>query len=116
MRAVLLVVASFIGAQTAQSSSFDAASIKVNNSGERRTTMRFLPGGRVEGTNRTLKLLIQAAFDVQPYQIIGGPLWIESDHFDIAATANQDVTQAQLRSMMRTLLADRFKLTTHRNT
>jgi uncharacterized protein (TIGR03435 family) len=96
--------------------SFDAASIKVNNSGERRTSMRSLPGGRVEGTNRTLKLLIQWAFDLLPVQIAGGPAWIESDRFDISATANAAVTPEQMHAMMRTLLADRFKLASHAET
>src|SRR5689334_9623520 len=96
--------------------SFDAASIKVNNSGERRTSIRSLPGGRVEGTNRTLKLLIQWAFDLLPVQIAGGPAWIESDRFDISATANAAVTPEQMHAMMRTLLADRFKLASHAET
>jgi len=92
---------------------FEAASVKVNRSGETRTSMRSLPGGRVEGTNRTLKLLIQNAFELQPFQIVGGPDWIDSARFDVAATANHDVTAAERASMMRALLADRFKLATH---
>ena len=75
--------------------------------------MRIMPGGRVEATNRTLKLLIQTAFEVQPFQIIAGPSWIDADRFDITATANADVTSSQARSMMQALLADRFKLQWH---
>jgi len=113
VRAVLLAVATLIAAQTPRSSSFDAASIKVNNSGERRTSMRFLPGGRIEATNRTLTLLIQTAFEVQPFQIVAGPSWIDTDRFDVTATANADVTSSQARSMIKALLADRFKLQWH---
>jgi uncharacterized protein (TIGR03435 family) len=100
-------------APTAGAFSFDAASIKVNNSGERPTSMRTLPGGRIEGTNRTLKLLIQNAFELQDFQIVGGPEWIDSARFDVVATANRDVTAAERSAMMRALLADRFKLATH---
>ena len=76
----------------------------------------------MQGNNRfiekayTLKLLIAAAYDLNPRTISGGPSWIESDHYDIVA-----VTPGQLRpthdeqmSMLRTLLTDRFQLTFHR--
>jgi uncharacterized protein (TIGR03435 family) len=92
---------------------FEAASIKNNRSGERATSMRSLPGGRIEGRNRTLKLLIQNAFELQGFQILGGPDWIDSARFDVSATANRDVTPAERGTMMRGLLADRFKLRTH---
>jgi len=75
--------------------------------------MRVLPGGHVEGVNRTLKLLIQVAFGLQDFQIVGGPDWLETARFDISATANADTSQPQLRAMMQHLLADRFKLATH---
>ena len=49
-------------------------------------------GGRyikMQGTNRfvekayTLKLLIAAAYDLNPKTISGGPPWLSSDHYDI---------------------------------
>jgi uncharacterized protein (TIGR03435 family) len=92
---------------------FEAASVKANRSGERGTSMRSLPGGRIEGRNRTLKLLIQNAFELQEFQIAGGPDWIDSARFDVSATANRDVTTAERGTMMRALLADRFRLATH---
>jgi len=95
---------------------FDAVSIKVNTSGERGTSMRVLPGGHVEARNRTLKLLIQNAFGLQDFQIVGGPEWMETARFDISATANADIAPPQVRVMMRALLADRFKLSTHTET
>ena len=51
-------------------------------------------GGRyikMQGTNRfvekayTLKLLIAAAYDLNPKTISGGPPWLSSDHYDILA-------------------------------
>jgi uncharacterized protein (TIGR03435 family) len=100
-------------APTPSALSFDAASIKVNRSGDTRTSMRSLPGGRIEGTNRTLTLLIQNAFELQDFQIVGGPDWIGSARYDVSATANRDVTPTERGSMMRALLADRFKLAAH---
>jgi uncharacterized protein (TIGR03435 family) len=76
----------------------------------------------MQGTNRfveknyTLKLLIAAAYDLNPRTISGGPGWIESDHYDILAVTPGEVrpTHDQQMSMLRRLLNDRFSLTFHR--
>ena len=76
----------------------------------------------MQGANRfvekdyTLKLLIAAAYDLNPRTISGGPAWIESDHYDILAVTPGEVrpTHDEQMSMLRSLLADRFKLTFHR--
>jgi uncharacterized protein (TIGR03435 family) len=76
----------------------------------------------MQGTHRfvekayTLKLLIAAAYDLNPRTISGGPAWIESEHYDIVAVTPGEVrpTHDEQMSMLRGLLADRFKLTFHR--
>lgn len=84
-------------------------------------------GGRyivMQGNNRfvckdyTLKLMIAAAYELNSVEISGGPGWLESDHFDIAAVTPGDVrpTHDEQMAMLRNLLADRFKLTFHRET
>jgi uncharacterized protein (TIGR03435 family) len=77
--------------------------------------MRSLPGGRIEGTNRTLKLLIQNAFELQDFQIVGGPDWVKTDRFDVNAKAGANVPPGQGQLMMQALLADRFKLAVHKD-
>jgi uncharacterized protein (TIGR03435 family) len=64
----------------------------------------------------TLKLLIAAAYDLNPRTISGGPGWLETDHFDIAAVTPGEVqpTRPEQMSMLRTLLTDRFQLAFHR--
>ncbi len=82
-------------------------------------------GGRyivVQGTNRfveknyTLKLLIAAAYDLNPKTISGGPGWMELDHYDIQALTPGETRPShdQQMGMLRNLLAERFKLTFHR--
>jgi uncharacterized protein (TIGR03435 family) len=76
----------------------------------------------MQGTNRfvgkdyTLKLLIAAAYNLNPKEVSGGAAWIDSDYFDIAAVTPGEVrpTRDEQMSMLRNLLADRFKLTFHR--
>src|SRR5688572_4959959 len=68
-------------------------------------------------SNIPLRLLIRMAYGVQDFQIVGGPSWQMSSKFDIAAKAPEATKGAQeLLPMMKTLLAERFKLKTHTET
>jgi uncharacterized protein (TIGR03435 family) len=49
-------------------------------------------------------------------QIIGGPGWLDTDRFDIAAKMMPMTTAEDMLAMVRALLADRFKLQTHSET
>ena len=73
-------------------------------------------GGRYEVKDASMLDLIGAAYEVQADRVIGGPAWLDTDRFDIAAKAPQGTTQANLNLMLRALLADRFKLTIHKDT
>jgi uncharacterized protein (TIGR03435 family) len=61
-------------------------------------------------------MLIVNAYGVQRYQVIGGPAWLETDGFDIEAKSEGEANVAQVSLMLQSLLADRFKLTLHRDT
>jgi uncharacterized protein (TIGR03435 family) len=105
---------------------FEVASVKQNRSGSQMVLMGFPPGGRFNATNVTLKQLIASAYgtpQVLPqFRIIGGPPWIDSDRFDVTAKADTDFAPtpggppAPLFEMLRSLLADRFKLVVHNET
>ena len=66
--------------------------------------------------NHSLKTLIAAAFDVSTQAIMGGPSWIESEHYEILAKAPGDTrpNQAQQMNELQALLADRFQFKFHR--
>lgn len=105
---------------------FEVASIKPNATGENGMRIQTTPG-RYIAKNLTARALIMNAFNVKDFQIGGGPAWIASDRFDVdAKTGNADdpedakSTKAemlakadQIRSMMQSLLADRFKFKMH---
>lgn len=74
------------------------------------------PGGRFSAGTSTLKQLIVEAFEVKDYQIEGGPPWLTTDYFEITANAGADATPADVKAMLRTLLAERFGLRTHGDT
>jgi uncharacterized protein (TIGR03435 family) len=63
----------------------------------------------------SLKTAIRWAYHVLDYQV-SGPDWIGFQRYDIAAKAAEPVTEDQLRQMLQTLLAERFKVALHRQT
>src|SRR4051812_27057525 len=130
--------ASRLGAQAPQvappAPAFEVASIKPNNSGDGRVMMGNQPG-RFTATNITLRMLIRNAYQLQDFQITGGPGWLSSDHFDIVAKIDPAVQESiaaarggigpaavpgqgpnPLQLMIRSLLAERFKLVAHHET
>lgn len=69
--------------------------------------------GRLVGENVPVKRLMAFAYNVQKFQILGGPSWIDAfpkNTYHIEATASRPATTAELRLMVQSLLADRFKL------
>ena len=97
--------------------SFEVATIKPTDPDWNRG--RFI---RMEGAqqfvvrNHVLRTLIAAAYNLNPHTVTGGPAWVDSEHFDILAATPGDVppNYDEQMAMLRKLLADRFKLTFHR--
>ena len=48
--------------------------------------------------------------------VLGGPNWLDRDRFDIIAKAAAGSSQDNLKLMLQGLLADRFKLVSHKDT
>jgi uncharacterized protein (TIGR03435 family) len=66
--------------------------------------------GSLTVENVSLKTLIEAAYAVQSIRISGGPAWLGSDRFDVVARGAVTASKQQVWLMLRSLLADRFKL------
>lgn len=115
--ALTLALAAGVAAQAPKS--FEVASVKPSapDAGDPRNAIpRMVPAnGRLTVTNMPLRLLIRIAFEVQDFQISGGPADLMQRRFDIGAKAEDgaQLTTSGTLAMMRTLLADRFKLKTH---
>ncbi len=74
------------------------------------------PGGRVRVANMPVRFIIRFAYDVQDFQISGGPGWMNTDNYDINAKAPANIAFQQVRPYLQTLLEDRFKLVAHHET
>jgi uncharacterized protein (TIGR03435 family) len=80
------------------------------------------PGGRFTATNVTPAMLIRQAYRLPgaPFAgqgsdslIFGAPAWVYSDRFDIVAKGSASVPVNQISEMIKSLLADRFRLNAH---
>jgi uncharacterized protein (TIGR03435 family) len=124
---IVAVVGGIPGGLTAQAPNnptFETASVKLSN-GEGPASLGFLSGGLLRATNITARELIRTAYRLQGFQIVGGPSWITSDKFDLMAKAAGNPVPSPgdppgppqaMFLMLRSLLAERFKVTVHRET
>jgi uncharacterized protein (TIGR03435 family) len=119
-RVLWVVVCLFIvlgeGAVAQTKIEFEVASIKPAAPDARGMFIRPGPGGGVSITNMTLKEMIVLAWRVQPYQISGGPPWLDTIHYDVTAKPEAKPQQAEIPLMLQALLEDRFQLALHRET
>lgn len=105
---------------------FDVASVRQNKSNQKPGSNIPLgpqnvygpSGGVVSARNFSLLYYMTFAYKLTDYQQQALreklPEWAQNDKFNIEArTDNRDVTKDQLRAMMQSLLADRFKLAVH---
>jgi len=113
--AAILVVCALVEFARAQGPpAFEVASIRPNTSGDRRMGTHSLPGGRVTITNLPLRSMIRTAYGANDLEVIGGPDWIDRDHWDVLAAAAADSpADAPWEAMLKTLLIERFKLRAH---
>jgi uncharacterized protein (TIGR03435 family) len=95
---------------------FEVTSVKPNPSGQPGSRLEPLPGGRFNAVNVPAIGLVRFAYDLPAFQVLGGPDWLESERFDIAATAGGNVPLEQTRAMLRRVLAERFALAAHTET
>jgi uncharacterized protein (TIGR03435 family) len=90
---------------------YEAAVIKPNISSSN-SSQTHGSKGQIVFKNQTLKRLIERAYGVKPFQVIG-PDWMENVHFDITAKYPPDTKDDDRALMLRSLLEDRFKLAAH---
>lgn len=109
------------GATATARPAFEVASVRPNTSGSGGTRVGTPPGGRFEAINVPLSQLIQTAYKLHGFQIVGGPSWL-SDRYDVIAKAESEFpptppgTIGVMPLMLQSLLADRFALKVHHET
>lgn len=121
MRRVLIIMAfctlggvASIAQQPPAPLRFEVASIKLWSPPTTRATSVTVVaapvGSGIFNRSTSAAGLIAGAYEVQDFQLSGGEDWVRTERYDVAARAGREVSQTELREMVKTLLADRFKL------
>jgi bla regulator protein BlaR1 len=87
----------------------------------------FMFKPRFLATNATLHQLTRMVYGVQDDQVAGGPSWFDSEHYDVEVKMDQSLVDElqklsqdqqiiEQKRMLQGLLADRFRLSLHRET
>ena len=109
---------------TLHAQTFNAASIKQSEPGNLNgSTFEYQTGGALRVRNGTLRGLIESAYDIRDFQIVGGPGWLNTDQFDVLARSESAESPSPRADEMKTtrlklqaLLAARFKLVVRHET
>lgn len=75
-----------------------------------------LRAGRYVNRDATMLNLIAAAYSLSDEDIAGGPGWMNSDLFEVIAKVPDGTNMATANLMLQSLLAERFKLSIHKDT
>ena len=127
LAAVVIVIPIFSQSPAGVKPSFEVASIKPGDPGQRGSSIMNQPGGRLVTRGMPLRALITFAYRVRDFQIIGGPAWLTTDRWDIEARAEEGSiaqpagppdpnTPDPMAIRLQSLLEDRFQLKMHRDT
>jgi uncharacterized protein (TIGR03435 family) len=95
---------------------FDAADVHVSPRREWVKSVKhalqggYLAADRYQLRRATMLDTIRLAYNVDADAIDGGPSWIDYDRFEVVAKTRRGTPPEILRTMLQTLLADRFHL------
>jgi len=114
MRAALIFLIALAAQGQTTTPAFEVATVKPSPALMKYSGFQFPGGGRFEASQETVKAMVAFAYEVRDFYVSGGPGWAGTDRFEIVAKADASATPVQMRAMLRTLLAERFKLAVRR--
>jgi uncharacterized protein (TIGR03435 family) len=96
---------------------FEAASLKPSDPGHPpgwpdHMQYKWREPGRVVFSHSQVKVLLQIAFKMSPYQVTC-PSWMSEDKYDLIGTMLAATSDDQAREMLKALLVERFQLKLH---
>jgi bla regulator protein BlaR1 len=103
---------SFTGLQTSATRTFDVASVKVNRSGDPGWRLGAPSRGTESIYNLELRKIVASSFRIQDKMVVG-PDWTDTVRYDIQAKGSPTANSPEVWEMMRSLLAERFRLQYH---
>ncbi len=93
---------------------FEVGTIKPSPPEEPGGGVRPAPGARrYVGTALDLRSYLYVAYQVKPEQIMGGPAWVDKEHYDLNAETDKPARIEDLHIMLQNFLSEKFKLQFH---
>jgi len=111
----IAISVALVAQQQSANVEFEVVSIKPADPAAPGHMAQLTPGG-FRGRNLRLFELIMGAWHLNRDQLIDGPSWLETAGWDIDARIAVGIGLAQEPQMMQAMLADRFRLVSHRET
>ena len=98
--------------QSPDKPAFESADVHTISVGRFGTNMSggVLRGTRYDVRSATLVELIRLAYGIDDERILGGPSWLENEHYDVLARTPAGTSADAAKQMLQALLADRFGL------
>jgi uncharacterized protein (TIGR03435 family) len=122
-RVCLAIALCAIASAASKAQSFEAAMFRLEdpnnkidyNRPDAPNQNQKYPSNRLIEFHIMLKSLIAQAWDIRYQNILNGPAWIDSQHYDLSAKVEGDglLTKVQMRPMVRSLLEERVHLAVH---
>ena len=94
---------------------WEVATVRPSDPNDRHD--RFGTNGRhVVIENQTIEMMMLVAYGIQKSQILGGPSWIRTQHFDVDGIPDVagEPNLVQLQGLVAKILKERFGMTLHR--
>jgi uncharacterized protein (TIGR03435 family) len=107
--AITILFATFAFAQTP---AIEAATVKANRSGSPVIDFDRDPV-RVWFLNMNARQMMHWAYDVPMFRLARGQAWMDDDRWDVEMKTDAPSTEAQQRTLVQALFAERFKLRVH---
>jgi uncharacterized protein (TIGR03435 family) len=112
----LTVLAGLLAAQpAAQPPEISVGSIKPSDPGTNAMGNRF-PPGRFTLTGYSLMSLIESAYSVKEYQVLGAPGWMSAERWTLEGELTQPVRMFSYMQLLQPVLAERYQLKVRRET
>lgn len=128
----LVALALLVTPILAQTGGFDVVSIKPSDPLSESQRIGISPGGSFEAIGVRLSDLIQQAYNIRPFQLLGASGWMETDRYEIhtkdekpgpsepeiakMSEEQRNAVRDQFLAKVQALLTDRFQLKVHRET
>jgi uncharacterized protein (TIGR03435 family) len=109
----LCLLPAILLAQAESRASFDVVSVKPNRTNQGIPLVVFQPGGRMIAGNVVVRQVILVAYGLDDIQIVNAPDWTATERFVIEARTSDATPTDAIRTMLRTMLAERFGFVAH---